>query len=73
MAMSGATLSAAIRADLLANDPNVQDNDSLQKLCDAIANSVVNHITANAVVNVTSVSGVQTGGGVSGPGTGTIA
>jgi hypothetical protein len=41
-------------------------------LSDALAGAVVDHIKANAVVSVASVSGVTTGGGVSGPGSGTI-
>jgi len=37
-----------------------------------ISNAIINYIKTNAVVNVTSVSGVTTGGGTSGPGTGTL-
>jgi len=40
--------------------------------CNALASAIIDHVVANAQVVVTSVSGVTTGGGVSGPGTGTI-
>lgn len=43
-----------------------------QAFCDKLAAAIVTYITANAVVVVTSVAGVTTGGGVSGPGAGTI-
>lgn len=77
MAMSGATLAAAIKSDLL-NDPNITDNASLDYLVEAIANSVVAHITANAVVTVAAGIAVQvvpaTGtGATTATGTGTIA
>jgi hypothetical protein len=41
-------------------------------LDEADAKAILDHIVANASVVVASVSGVTTGGGVSGPGTGTI-
>jgi len=44
-----------------------------QTVWTAIAEAIVEHITTAGVVavTITSVSGVTTGGGVSGPGTGT--
>lgn len=51
MALSSTVLSAAMRAAMLA-DPDVGavDGPALTALCDAIAETVVAHITANAVV-----------------------
>lgn len=53
MALSSAVLSAAMRAALLA-DPGIQaiDGPALTKLCDAIAEAVVAHITGAAVVTI---------------------
>jgi len=51
MALSTSTLSAAIKAGLLANSQSqAVDNAALQALCDEVAAAVVNHITANAQV-----------------------
>lgn len=51
MALNATTLSAAMRAAMLA-DPDIGaiDGDALTALCDAIASTVVAHVTANAVV-----------------------
>lgn len=49
MALSAPTLSGLIKSNLLA-DPAIQDNDSLQYLCDAVASAVVAHIVAAATV-----------------------
>lgn len=43
-----------------------------QQIATAEGNAIVAHILANAVVLVASVSGVTSGGGASGPGTGTL-
>lgn len=50
---SASTLSAALRAALLANsDTQAQDNDALTAVCDEIASVVLAHIVANAVVTI---------------------
>lgn len=74
MALSAAALSSAMKSALDAAFGGLaaEEDGNRAKLCDAIAGAVVDHIKANAVVSVTSVSGVTTGGGVSGPGSGTI-
>lgn len=65
---------APIRAEALARAP-LEPTD-LAALRDAMAaaqwDAVLAYLAANAVVVVASVSGVTTGGGVSGPGAGTI-
>ena len=66
MALSSSTLSAAIKTNLLGSDPNVVDNDSLQDMCDAIAEAVVAHIQAAAEVPpgiALSTGGTTTGVG----------
>lgn len=75
MALSAAALSSAMKTQLDAAfgaPAHAGGAADRQALCDAIAEAVVEHLIANAIVNVTSVSGVTPGGGVSGPGTGTI-
>lgn len=48
---SASTLSAALRAALLANsDTQAQDNDALTAVCDEIASVLLAHIVANAAV-----------------------
>lgn len=75
MALSASVLSAAAKAELLANDPKIVDNDSLQELCDAFATAIVAHITGAAVipagiaVATTGTAAAQTGATT---GTGTI-
>ena len=80
MALSSSRLSTAIKTLWTANPNSGLSNPltagqsaMLTALCDAIAQALVTEITTNGTVVVTSVSGVTTGGGVSGPGTGTIA
>ena len=53
MALNAASLSTALRAAMLAN-PTIGaiDGAGLTAMCDAIATTVVSHITANAVVTV---------------------
>ncbi len=68
MPLNGAVLGAAIKAAVDA----VVDKTDRDDLFTAMGNAIVAHIQANAQVFVASVSGVTTGGGVSGPGTGTI-
>lgn len=73
MALSATVLSAAMRSAILAA-PEVQaiDGVALTKLCDAIASTVVAHITANASVAVNTVTTCPAGAGT-GVGTGTVA
>lgn len=53
MALNATTLSAAIKAGLLANgDAQAVDNAALTALCDEVATAVVAHVIANAVVTV---------------------
>lgn len=69
MALNAATLSAAIKTNLLANDPtHATNNASLTALCDSIAAAVVTHITGSAVVLPTAL--VWPGGMVPAPVTG---
>jgi enoyl-CoA hydratase/carnithine racemase len=68
MALSGAALGTALKAALDA----VSDKTDREEIFEAMGTAIVNYLKANAQVVVASVSGVTTGGGVSGPGTGTI-
>jgi len=70
MALNATTLSAALKAALLA-DPNTtaQNNAALTAVCDAIAATVVAHITANAVVLPLLLVAPPGGGPVTGTGT----
>ena len=76
MALNASTLSSLIKADILANVPSAnEDTVAVQKLSDAIADSVVAHIQAAAVVT-TDVPGAglvapSGGGPVTGNATGT--
>ena len=76
MAMNKDTMAALCKQYIEAvtnyppgSSPVFVDDRILKALCQGI----IEHIQAAALVNVTvaSVSGVTTGGGVSGPGTGT--
>lgn len=69
MAMNGDALGDAIKAAVDALPDPKTDRTAIFR---AMGNAIVAHIQANAQVAVTSVTGVTTGGGVSGPGTGTI-
>jgi len=70
MALNGNTLGLLMKSNIDSlSDEAKQDRDELFK---ALGAAVVTHITTSAIVSVVSVSGVTTGGGVSGPGTGTI-
>lgn len=75
MALNGTVLGDAISVAIQGQNPEVDGTQlaNLKKYWEPIATAIVNHIQSNALVNVTvaSVSGVLTGGGVSGPGTGT--
>ncbi len=67
MPMNGAQLAGEVlRA--IGGEPTPDRVRAFTAMCEAI----VAHIQANAVVTVPSVTGVLPGGGVSGPGTGTI-
>jgi hypothetical protein len=61
MAMSSATLKAALKAALILKT-GAADNDATDKLAEVIAETVVDHITANAVVTVASGIPVATTG-----------
>lgn len=69
MPMNGDTLGAAIAGAI--NALPQADKEDIVKVWKAVANQIVAHVQT-ATVTVTSVSGVTPGGGVSGPGTGTI-
>jgi hypothetical protein len=60
----------------LLNAEKTAINSAKDKLAQAIADgdgpTTVDHIKNNAVVSVSSVTGVTPGGGVSGPGSGTV-
>lgn len=73
MSLDGNTLGLLMKSNIdNLSDEAKQDREELFK---ALGAAVVTHITTSAVVSstvsVVSVSGVTTGGGVSGPGTGT--
>ncbi len=55
-------LSAALRAAMLAHPAvGAVDGPALTALCDAIATTVLAHITANALVSTTGTAAAQTG------------
>lgn len=74
MAMNSETLTLAIKAKVVAKNPDFagQIGDNMDWLFEAMAEAMVEHLTTQAVVVVASVGGVTTGAGVSGPGTGTL-
>jgi hypothetical protein len=69
MALSSSALSALIRSKLLA-DPatGIVDNAALAPFCDAIAQAVIEHVTAAAVVMPTLLVAPSGGGPVTGTG-----
>lgn len=69
MAMTGSGLASAVKSAIQGIDEGDRDFDAVWT---AIGDAIINYIKTNAVVNVTSVAGVTAGGGVSGPGTGTL-
>lgn len=76
MAMSAATLKAALKAALIST-AGAQDNDATDGLAEAIATAVVGHITANATVTVAFPIPVQVvpamgTGATTATGTGTV-
>jgi hypothetical protein len=75
MALSVPTMQTTIKTALDAQYGAPADAAALAtqtKFTAALANALFTILTTQATVAVTSVSGVTTGGGVSGPGTGTI-
>jgi hypothetical protein len=68
MALNGDTLGLAMLAAVNA----VGDKTDRTALFKAMGNAIVTHIQTQGQVVVISVTGVTPGGGVSGPGTGTI-
>jgi len=66
MALNGQALGLAIATGMGVTEPTAVE--SWKQFGDAL----VTYLTTNTVVAVASVSGVTTGGGVSGPGSGTI-
>lgn len=67
---SNAALSAALRSALLASNGGWLDNAALTGMCDAIASTLLAHITANALVNVPALGIVAPPGTAGGPCTG---
>lgn len=74
MALNASSLSAAIKANLMTEFglPPDKEPDDMEKLCKAIADAVVSHITANATVVGSVTVAVATGKGAIDPGTGKI-
>lgn len=73
MALSATVLSTLMKGKIDAAFPETpKDAAMLKKFTDAIAEAVVEHVVSAGTVVVTNVTGVSTGGGTSGPGTGTI-
>lgn len=71
MALSSSRLASSLKTKLLA-DPNVADNDSLTRLCNAIAEAVIDEIKTNGVVSPAGtpvpLTSSPTGGPISGTG-----
>ena len=70
-----AALAALMEAELEAAMAPFAESNTIppsRVTFEALAKAIINHIVATAVVAVPSVTGVTTGGGVSGPGVGTI-
>ena len=74
MALDDAAADACGDAIIAAIDAmSVDDRKNHQaKIWHTVMRQIFASIRANANVNVTNVTGVSTGGGISGPGTGTI-
>jgi hypothetical protein len=69
MALSATVLSAAMRAKLLAApDVSAVDDEGLTAMCDALAEAVVEHVTAAAVVLPVLLVAPPGGGPVTGTG-----
>lgn len=68
MALSSTTLSAALRAAMLAKSCNAVDGTELTEYCDALAETIVAHIVANmeVLIEITDV-GLQTSTAPSSP------
>jgi hypothetical protein len=75
MSMSGTRLGDAIVTAFQSINPGMTTAqiNQLKSAWEAVGTAIVDEITnhAQVAVNVTSVSGVTSGGGTSGPGTGT--
>lgn len=74
MPLSGNALGDAIKAavDAYVSGADPAGVNYRRDLFRTMGNAIVTYLVANASVVVASVSGVTTGGGTSGPGTGTI-
>lgn len=70
MALNGNTMGSAIATAVVALSQ--ADKEIPEKVWQAVATKIVEHLIANATITVTSVTGVTPGGGASGPGTATI-
>lgn len=67
MPLSSSGLSAAIKAKIIEKFGSSPITDAiLQQFCDAVAEAVVNYLTANTLVSGTVTSGVGAGGAVTG-------
>jgi hypothetical protein len=71
MALTQASLSGKLKTEIELLFGSAQDQQILQKLCDSIAQAVVDEIQQNAVVNSTGtvISGQGSGGSVTTTGT----
>lgn len=70
LAGSESTLSASLKAALLAGPTGAVDNEALDAFCDALADVVIAHIVANATVSPVGLPAPMsnTGGPVVGTG-----
>jgi hypothetical protein len=70
LAGSASTLSASLKAALLAGPTGAVDNEALDAFCDALSNVVIGHIVANAIVSPVGLPAPMsnTGGPVVGTG-----
>jgi hypothetical protein len=74
MPLNAATLKTELRAAILGADCGAVDGDALTNLCEAIATTVVAHVTTNATVAFASVvTVIAPPGAAGGPCAGTLA
>ena len=74
--MTASSMWSRVKANISAITPvqgsSAAANAYRDQVGQAMMQGIIDEIKANSVVTVTSVSGVTPGGGVSGPGTGTV-
>lgn len=71
--MNGVVLATAVKNTLTSQGFVFGVGSPNTKFIDALCDALIMHIQTTAIITVPSVSGVTPGGGVSGPGLGSIA